>query len=294
MTTQKKIKLLIFFLLFIIISPIIVFYASGDIFSDGWSILKTGGIYVSSAPVGSEVYLNNKFEDKVSFFKRNILIKNLMAGSYEIKVIKTGYNDWYKKIIVDTNFVADANVFMLSKNIENREISKYIFDISSGSTSSIKIKNPEYADTVALFNATTTKLSKALSIIGVDLKNNLGTAKSPIMSGRLGLWKEKEKIFVKWFGDNDNAPKYLCDNSLDCTKTKLVIELPIEPTEINFLLGYDGVILISVQGTIFAMQIDDNADKIKQIIYEGKDPKFILSAGSLYIKDGDTISEVIL
>src|ERR1035437_3270566 len=109
MTTQKKIKLLIFFLLFIIISPIIVFYASGDIFSDGWSILKTGGIYVSSAPVGSEVYLNNKFEDKVSFFKRNILIKNLMAGSYEIKVIKTGYNDWYKKIIVDTNFVADAD-----------------------------------------------------------------------------------------------------------------------------------------------------------------------------------------
>lgn len=294
MNNIKIIKLVTFAILFIVISPIIVLYANGDVFSNGWSLLKTGGIYVSSAPIGSEIYLNDKLKDKVSFFNRDILIKNLMSGEYEIQVRKIGYNNWTKKINVENNLVADADVFMLQKKVEVQNIPKYILDASNGSTSSIKIKNPEYTDMIALFAATTTKLSKALSIIGVDFKNNLGTAKSPIMNGRLGLWKEKEKIFVKWFGDNDNAPKYLCDNTLDCTKTMLVIELPIEPTEISFLLGYDGVILISAQGTVFAMQIDDNTDKIKQIIYMGKDPRFILSAGSLYVKDGDTISEIVL
>jgi hypothetical protein len=294
MTNEKKIKLIIFAILFVVISPIIVLYANGDVFSNGWNLLKTGGIYVNSAPIGSEVYLNNKLQDKVSFFKREILIKDLMPGIYQIQIKKAGYNTWTKKLKVENNLVADADVFMLPEKIDILNIPKYIFDASSGSTSSVKIKNPEYIDTLSLFTSTTTKLSKALSIIGVDFKNNLGTAKSPIMNGRLGLWKEGGKIFVKWFGSNDTAPKYLCDSTLDCTKNKLVFELPKEPTEINFLYGYDGVILVSVQGLVFAIQIEENPDKTTQILYTGKDPKFKLNAGSLYVKDETTLSEIVL
>ena len=293
MTTQKKIKIAIFIFLFVVLSPIIVLYANGDIFSNGWSLLQTGGIYVRSAPVGSEVYLNNKLQDKVTFFKRDILIKNLTPNTYVIQVKKADYNTWTKKLKVENNLVADADVFMLPENVQTKEIPEYIPD-SSDLANSEEVFNQTYADTLTLFTSTTTKISKALSIIGIDFKNNLGTEKSPIMNGNLGLWKEKGKIFVKWFGSNETAPKYLCDQSSDCTEDRLVFELPKEPTEINFLSGYDGVILLSNEGLLFAVQAEDNPDKMIQILYKGKNPEFRLNDGDLYVKDGSTLSEILL
>ncbi len=293
--TKKRLKLLIFIILFIVIAPLVVLYANGDIFSDGWNILATGGIYVSDAPIGSEIFLNNKFEDKTSFFKRDILIRNLVPGKYEIQVKKTEYNTWTKKIQVANNLVENADVFMLPEKIGAREIPEYVFETeSNGATSSVKIKNQEYEDILSIFTATSTKISQALSTIGINLKNNLGTKISPIMNGNLGLWNENGKIFVKWFGSNDSAPKYLCDESSDCTENKLVFDLPKSPTEIDFLSGYDGVIVTSVGGLVFAIQIEDNPNKITQIIYTGKDPDFKMIDGSLYVKDGNNISEILL
>ncbi len=293
MIIKNKIKPLIFFVLFVIISSIVVLYAKGDIFSGGWSLLKTGGIYVRSAPIGSEVYLDNKFKDKISFFQRDLLIKNLRQGIYEIRVKKQGYNIWSKKIKVVNNLVSDANVFIMPEKVEIKEIPKYISD--SNSSSSVKIKNQEYADILALFMSTSTKILKTiLSTSSVDFKNNLGTIKSPIMNNKLGLWKEKNKIFVKWFGRNESAPKYLCDELADCTKSRLIFELAKEPTKINFLPGYDGVILVATEGLIFAVQIEDNPNKMIQILYKGKNPIFILNDNNLYVKDKDIFSEIIL
>jgi hypothetical protein len=291
---RKKIKIIIFTLLFIIIAPLIVFYANGYIFSNGWSLIKTGGIYVRSAPIGSEVYLNNSLVNKITFFNRDILIKNLTAGSYRIKVNKDGYNQWFKKISVSNNLVSDANVFMLSEKVETRIIPKYATSTSDVATGSKKVKNQEYTETLSLFIATTTKISKISSTTLIDFKNNLGTEKSPIMNSRLGLWREGGKIFVKWFGSNETAPKYLCDASMNCLASKLVFELPKEPSNISFLPGYDGVIVVSTENLVFAVQIEDNPDKMIQILYNGKSPDFRLDSGLIYVKDGDTLAEILL
>jgi hypothetical protein len=74
----------------------------------------------------------------------------------------------------------------------------------------------------------------------------------------------------------------------------LVFNLSKSPTEIDFLSGYDGVIVASVDGLVFAIQIEDNPNKITQIIYTGKDPDFKMIDGSLYVKDGNNISEILL
>ncbi len=295
MNHKKKIKLFIFFILFLIISPIIVFYARGDIFSNNWGLIKTGGLYVSAAPIGSEIYLNNNFKDKVSFFQRDVLIKNLKPGMYEVEVKKLGYNTWSKKIKVYDNLVSDADVFTLPKNTEVREIPKPISKIASNTKSVLnEIESLEYADVLALFNMTTTKVSKIASTTKIDFKGNLGTAKSPIMNNKLGLWKEKNKLFVKWFGKNEAAPKYLCDETADCTKIKLVFELSKEPTKINYLPRYDGVVLVALDDLIFAVQIEDNPDKIIQILYKGISPDFRLNNNNLYVRDNNVISEIIL
>jgi hypothetical protein len=134
---------------------------------------------------------------------------------------------------------------------------------------------------------------KFFSTTTVDFKTNFGIKTSPIMSGKLGLWQEYGSVFVAWFGKDDTAPKYLCNES-DCTKTITVFNFEQELRRINFLPGYDGVAITALEDRITAFQIDPHLKKVTQNIYQGKKPDFRIIDGDLYIKDGDFIAEVIL
>ena len=294
LTIKKKVRLIIFTLIFIIVSPIVVLYAKGDIFTNGWSILSTGGIYVTKAPNGSEIFLNSKPYDKTSFFKRDILIKNLRKGTYDITVKKEGYNSWSEKIKVNDSLVSDAHIFILPKKVELREVSKYInVETSSGkATSTIKKKNQEYTEITNVF-AILPPVAKKTTSTSTDFKSNLGTKIAPIMSGKIGLWQENDIIFSKWFGSEDFAPRYFCDET-DCTKTITVFNSELKIKRIDFLPQYDGVVLIALADQIFAIQIEKYINKIPQIIYRGTNPDFRVIDDIVYIKDRDFIAEVIL
>ncbi len=281
---KKRIKLILFFIAFMIIAPIVLLYAHGDILGTGWTLLPTGGIFINSAPSGSSIFLNNKPKETTSFFSKSVVIKSLRSGNYEISVTKDGYNSWSKKISVLNNFVSDANVFMLQEKVEIRDIEKYL-------ASSTK-KNPEYVDIAAVFSkvATTTK---NISTSTIDFKSNLGTKHSPIMNGKIGLWREGYKIYAQWFGREEIAPRYFCDME-NCTKMIEVIDLGDFPMRFNFLSEYPGVVVIALNEKIFAIQIENNPEKKEQIIFSGINPDFRISNGSLYIKDGIHFSEVIL
>ncbi len=281
---KKRFKLIVFFIAFLIIAPAVLLYARGDILGTGWTLLATGGIYVNSAPSGAKIFLNNKPYDTTSFFNRDIVMKSLRAGNYEIKVTEDGYNSWSKKIAVFNNLVTDANVFMLQEKIDQREITKYL----ASSTE----KNSEYADILAVF-AKKAVIIKSVSTTTVDLKSNLGTKLSPIMSGKIGLWKEGNKIYSKWFGRDDLAPRYFC-NDQDCTKTILVADLGSTPSKVDFLPDYSGVAVVSLDSRIFAIQIEENPEKKEQLIYQGKVPDFRIIDGSLYVKDGNYLAEIML
>ncbi len=291
---KRKIKLIIFVLIFLIASPFIILYANGDIFGGGWGFFKTGGIYISGAPVGSDIYINSRLTNKTSFFDRDILIKNLKKGKYEIVVKKEGYNSWAKVVSVYENLVGDANVFILPKKVEKRQIFKYLVPGSNISTSTTtKNKNQEYIDILDIFSKKPTAAKNTTPTSSIDFKSNLGTRTSPIMDGKIGLWNEGGKIFSKWFGNNDLAPKYFCKVE-DCTKTILVRDLQEIPRRINYLPEYSGVVLIALDEKIFAIQIEENQKKTLQIIYVGITPDFRIENGALYIKDGTRLFEVLL
>ncbi|MFA6340717.1 MAG: PEGA domain-containing protein [Candidatus Paceibacterota bacterium] len=289
---RRKIKFIVFLVIFVVVSPIIVLYANGDIFTSGFSLLKTGGIYVNTAPIGSQVFLNSKLVDETSFFNRDILIKNLRVGTYNVSVKKDGYNTWTKTIRVQNNIVSDANVFMLTKQSELREITSYILIKNGTSTMMTKKKNQEYADISAIF-ASTTRKAKIVSTTTIDLKSNFGTKNAPIMDGKLGLWNEEGDIFIGWFGREDGEPKYFCDGS-GCKTKLLVYSFGSSPTRIDFLPGYENAIVFAFGGDIFAVQIEENPKKFAQLIYHGNSPDFRVSDGSLYIKDRSYVAEVIL
>ena len=109
----------------------------------------------------------------------------------------------------------------------------------------------------------------------------------------MSLWQDHDQIFVKWLGDNDEAPRYLC-NAEDCIESLLVTNLPAAARRINFLPGFDGVIIVALGDTIFAIQAEKNPQKIDQVIYQGKAPDFRIFDGSLYIQDGALLFEAKL
>ncbi|MFA5935098.1 MAG: PEGA domain-containing protein [Candidatus Paceibacterota bacterium] len=291
---KKKIKLGIFFLLFIIIAPLLVLYANGDIFGTGWSLSKTGGIYINSAPINSEIYIDSKLRSSTSFFERDLLIKNLKPDLYNIMVKKEGYNSWSKKIIVLDNLVSDANVFMLPIKIDYRDIPKENFIDSKRGTTTIKIKQPneEYKYVLSFFSEEVSLKAKKIASSSFSNKN-LGTEEFPIMNGKIGLWRDKTKVFVSWYGKAESAPKYFCNKGI-CVKTIQVFDFKTEPTKIDFLPSYDGVIIFASIDEVFAMQVEDNELKEVQPIYKGKKPDFRLINGIIYVKDGDIINEVLL
>lgn len=291
---KKKIRLLIFFLIFIIISPLLVLYANGDIFGDGWSLLKTGGIYINSAPINSEIYINSKTKNNTSFFERDLLVKNLKPGIYEVMVKKEGYNTWFKKINVFNNLVSDANVFMLPQKIDIRDIPKENLSDFNKGTTTIKIKEPnEEYKYISNFFWDDSNLKNKKTASSTFLNKNLGTKESPVMSGKVGLWKDKTKIFVSWYGKTESAPKYFCSNN-NCLDTIAVSSFDKEPTKIDFLIGYDDILIISLDDKVFAIQIEDNPNKVIQLLYEGKKPDFRIIGGTIYVKDGDIVSEILL
>lgn len=277
---KKKAKLIIFALIFIIVSPIVVLYATGDTLTNGWSLLKTGGIYVSSAPVGSEIYLNSKLKETTSFFNRNVLLKSLHPGTYTISVKKEGYNSWTKSVMVYDSIVSDANVFMLPQKPEIKKISAYVFvEISDGvSTSSVKKKNQKYYDVLEAFDSG---------------ENKIGTKKDPIVSGKTGIWSENGLIFAGWLGKKETEPEYFCDQ-FNCKSSIFVYSLGPAITRMDFLPGYENVVIVAFGGDIFAIQIEDNPAKIAQLVYHGSKPDFMVIDGSLYVRDKNEIVEILI
>ena len=291
---KKYTKLAIFSIIFIIVSPIVVLYAKGDIFTDGWNILKTGGIYVTNAPVGSEIFINSKLKDSISFFQRSVLVKSLRPGNYEIFVKKKGYNSWTNEIKVYANIVSEVNVFMLPTELELKEITKYnLTEDATGSVVSTQVKNKEYEDIRLFFSKNSGEVAKQdLPTSAINLKSNLGTKESPIIKGKLRLWQENGEIFVAWFGKHDTAPKYFCRES-DCTQTVSMFNFGKQLRRINFLPEYDDVIIVALDNKIEAFQMDSYLKKVFQDIYVGKNPDFLIIDGTLYVKDGDFIAKVV-
>ena len=290
---KRKIRFGIFFLLFLIIGPLVVLYANGDIFN-GFGLLKTGGIFVRSAPIGSSVYLDSKVISSTSFFQRDILIKNLKPGIYEISVKKDNYNSWLKKVAVSNNVVSDADVFILPEKVELTEISQKITDtkISAASSSKKILVNPEYTDLLGVFLSKSFVASNNISISTSSIKN-LGTKDFPIMNGKEGIWRDVGKVYVGWFGKENSEPQYLC-HGMNCKDNMLVFDLTKTPTNLGFLPGYEGVIIVAFENQVFAVQLEENPDKGVQLIYKGKKPDFRIENGIVYIKDGSYIAEVSL
>ncbi len=102
-----------FAVIFLIAAPLIVFYTQGYRYNfKRGRVQKIGVLIVSSAPRRADIYLNNVFYNK----KTPAKVEQLMPGDYEIKLTKSGYRDWQKKLTIYENATTFAEDVILWKN----------------------------------------------------------------------------------------------------------------------------------------------------------------------------------
>lgn len=138
--------LLVFGILFVIITIVTSLYASGYKFNLTWPIKwnrllqKTGMLAAATIPSKAIIYLNDKPQNDLSLnpWKKDYKvtpakIKNLLPGEYELRFEAEGYWPYKQKINIysgETTFVEDVNLFKENTPLKVLDVAESELEIS--------------------------------------------------------------------------------------------------------------------------------------------------------------------
>lgn len=110
----RRIIMFTFIGAFLIMAPVLIFYASGyRLDLNRGKILKTGTLMLESKDFkDANLYIDGQLYEEE--FDEKIFIYNLLPGQYDIKLEKEGYHPWQKKISINsslTTFEKSITVF---------------------------------------------------------------------------------------------------------------------------------------------------------------------------------------
>jgi hypothetical protein len=119
-------------IIFVIITPLLVFYARGFVFDvSNWHIVKTGALVVKTIPTKAEVYLDDKLQSALTPSS----IRFLIPGDYNVRLEKTGYQSWTKRLNIRSQLVTWANtnreeimLFFKQPQLQNSWATQKIWD----------------------------------------------------------------------------------------------------------------------------------------------------------------------
>ena len=122
---KRKTLLISAFILFFVISPILVFYAIGYRYDfENKAFRKIGMIIVESEPKNADIFIDNKYKSKTPF-----RIKNLLPDEYSIEVVKNGFTAWKKNLLVESKKVTWAsNIVLFYEKPETNKLSEISFN----------------------------------------------------------------------------------------------------------------------------------------------------------------------
>ncbi len=111
----RKILFYLFFLVYAVLCPFLIMYTLGYIMNPGEDeqLVRTGAVYVFTAPAGAEISIGGEFSGK----KSPDFIQGLTAGDYEVLLTLEGHRDWKETMPVEAGktTVIDTVLFLPEK-----------------------------------------------------------------------------------------------------------------------------------------------------------------------------------
>lgn len=254
-------------LLFLAVSPPVLFYATGWRITPGFKIERTGGLFIAVPESGSRVYLNNEFRAETGFFSSGVLLQNLTPHHYSVLVAKDGFWPWTKTLPVKGSEVVEARALMIPHTV---------------SAEPVNAKSADYKTALAAINA----LKRSIRTATSTATARFGLAQDE--RGRAQTWFDAEgRVWIEWLSDSP-LPFYL-----DAPK-KPVFQSRSAIHGISFLPGRNDIVTLATENGVFALEIDGRGTQNFQPIYKGADPYFARIGDALYILDSNTLARISL
>ncbi len=170
---NKKTRFVILYALvfiFLFIGSYILISAQGFIFDiKNLKITKTGGLFLKFSPADAKIFINGK-EHSYSpglIINNGTLIKKLLPGEYEIKIIKDNFKTWEKTLTIQPGLVTtESQINLWPENLKETFINKNVSDFWNTK------KGPVYQDIKGNLYLENSKI-KGKNIISSSEKSNL-------------------------------------------------------------------------------------------------------------------------
>jgi hypothetical protein len=219
MTLAVRRYLYLFFIsAFVVITTIVITYASGYSFFSGSKILvKTGMLILDTEPQGAKVTLNNKVQQNFfDFTGDNTIttpakIKNLTPGEYLVQLELPGYNSWQKKLTILPGQATFAETVILFKkdtpvNLVNSDVADFTLSpdkkyLSVGSKNAIKIIDTKNSETIYETNSTSTSMKWSSDSKQLLLANNILIDTNKLSSSTLPIPNANNT--TNWLSNNE-------------------------------------------------------------------------------------------
>ena len=253
-------------LLFLVISPPVLFYATGWRLTPGFNIERTGGLFIAVPESGSKVYLNNELRSETGFFSSGVLLQNLTPHNYSVLVAKDGFWPWTKTLPVKGSEVVEGRALMIPLTV---------------TAESVDAKSADYKTTLKAIDALKAAIRTATSTAA-----RLGLAKDE--RGRAQVWFDAgNRVWIEWLSDSP-LPFYLDDIKKPIFQSRSTIH------GISFLPGRNDIVVLATENGVFALEIDGRPPQNFQPIYKGANPYFARIGDSLYVLDGAALAKIAL
>lgn len=289
---KRRIYFYTMVVVFLVIVPIIAFYAAGYRFDSGFEVVSTGGMYVYAPLSGATITIDEEKEKETGTFQKSWFVQNLTPGDYSVRVTKEGYHPWSKGVEVKQHQVAEAIAFFVPKHPSLNEIPRTILvppdqpQEATTTTPNPQFQNLQLAFAQASREITTSPETRPTATSTPQDPEDIYAQVSP--RSRVALWEEHNQLFATWLKDRSSLPQHFC-RADTCEKT-VVVHFSFAPIKyFDFFPGREDVVIVAAQHSVFAIDIDTRGNQNIMPLYKGTDPTFINNNGTIYIRDNGRI-----
>jgi len=249
-------------LVFMFLLPAMIFYTTGyrltfDNDTQTTVVTTTGGMYITTANLEVDVYLDEEQIKQPRLFRNAYYIQNIKSGQHRIVVQAPEVHTWVKELPVDSHIVIEAAAFNVPTTPRLRPITKYVTSggsavyqtattseaifgtatatnayvfATSSSVADFSI-NPEYEFVETLFGSSTATTTSVFSQFLRDMErfrfsspeeqNISATATAPqiIERNNVELLSRGLELYAVWRGPADNVPFYFCVTNSNASTT---------------------------------------------------------------------------
>jgi len=250
-------------LVFVVLLPTMIFYTTGyrltfDDDSETTMVTTTGGMYITTANLEVDVYLDEEQIEQPRLFRNAYYIQNIKAGQHRIVVQAPEVHTWVKELPVDSYIVIEAAAFNLPTTPRLRPITQYVnsdgaavyqsaattseifgtatatepFVFATTSSVASFTVNPEYEFVETLFGTSTATTTSVFAQFLRDMdrfrfaspEDRIATTSTStpevIEQNDVELLSRELELYAVWRGQENNIPFYFCVTNSNATSTK--------------------------------------------------------------------------